>query len=338
MLANMPAGLLSQGMGHTPGMVVGALLLAFAALITAAASGMRFAHTAACARSLTRTRTHTRTTQCAWLICAPVSVPPAAPRCDAGYHGLLLGSLLTGGGEACFNISTQAHVRNAVGAHMHGRTLSVLAAIPRWATVFSPVLGSALVTWIGWPAPFVALAALAATAGAVVAASPVSARGCAAPRASGGGGGGGGGGGPLTRKGSTASLVAGAARLHATAAAHWRALATGGVVRDGARHASSCAHAALPFCARSNACAHASPLFLFFRPGSGGRLLERAPRRARALHSAARRGRGHERGAGRMGRCETQKHTRVIIRVCVACIACPPLLLTPRPFAFLLPQ
>jgi hypothetical protein len=39
MLANMPAGLLSQGMGHTPGMAFGALLLALGALVTAAAAG-----------------------------------------------------------------------------------------------------------------------------------------------------------------------------------------------------------------------------------------------------------------------------------------------------------
>jgi hypothetical protein len=50
MLANMPAGLLSQGMGHTPGMAFGALLLALGALVTAAAAGASLALTAASTR------------------------------------------------------------------------------------------------------------------------------------------------------------------------------------------------------------------------------------------------------------------------------------------------
>jgi MFS family permease len=181
MVANLPAGLLSQGVGHSGGMAAGAMLLALGALVTAAA---------------------------------------------AGYHALLLGSVLIGGGESLFNIGTQALVRNPVGGHMHGRTLSVLAAIPRWATIVSPVLGSFLVSWIGWPAPFVALAALAATAAAVVLAAPTSARSCAASRKT-----------PvaapsgMTRSSSRAALAAGTARLRSTAAQHWRAIATGGVVR-----------------------------------------------------------------------------------------------------------
>ena len=146
-----------------------------------------------------------------------------------GYRALLLGSCLSGVGESLFNIATQALVRNAVGSHMHGRTLSVLAAIPRWATVASPVAGSALVTWVGWPAPFVAFAALAAAAAACVMVAPAKGvvGGCAGGR-----------GGaasespaapPLRRSGSRAALAAGTARLRSTAALHWRAIATGGV-------------------------------------------------------------------------------------------------------------
>ena len=143
-----------------------------------------------------------------------------------GYRTLLLGAALSGVGESMFNIATQALVRNAVGSHMHGRTLSVLAAIPRWATIASPVAGSALVTWIGWPAPFVAFAALALAAAACVLVAPGGgAGGCAGGRA-----------GevqppppPLRRTGSRAALAAGTARLRSTAALHWRAIATGGV-------------------------------------------------------------------------------------------------------------
>ena len=148
----------------------------------------------------------------------------------SGYRTLLLGSCLSGVGESLFNIATQALVRNAVGSHMHGRTLSVLAAIPRWATVASPVAGSALVTWVGWPAPFIAFAALAAAAAACVMVAPAKGvtGGCAGGR-----------GGataelspavpPLRRSGSRAALAAGTARLRSTAALHWRAIATGGV-------------------------------------------------------------------------------------------------------------
>ena len=142
-----------------------------------------------------------------------------------GYRALLLGAALSGVGESMFNIATQALVRNAVGSHMHGRTLSVLAAIPRWATIVSPVAGSALVTWVGWPAPFVAFAALALAAAACVLFAPSKAAGgCAGGRAAalpppq-----------PLRRTGSRAALAAGTARLRSTAALHWRAIATGGV-------------------------------------------------------------------------------------------------------------
>lgn len=209
MLANLPAGLLSQGNSSTPGMASGCLLVAVGSLVTAAATGASG-------------NNNTRITRHVWI----TSAHAFTSRAFSGYRTLLVGALLSGGGEACFNLSTQAHVRNAVGKQMHGRTLSVLAAIPRWATVCSPVLGSALVSWIGWSAPFVALAALSLTALAVVLAAPTSVQGCAASRVSSGGAGVRS---PAVPRFGGAALAAGSLRIRATAAAHWRALSTGGL-------------------------------------------------------------------------------------------------------------
>jgi hypothetical protein len=55
-------------------------------------------------------------------------VIPLITAAASGYRMLLFGSCLSGVGESLFNIATQALVRNAVGSHLHGRTLSVLAA------------------------------------------------------------------------------------------------------------------------------------------------------------------------------------------------------------------
>jgi len=134
-----------------------------------------------------------------------------------GFRQLVLGSALTGGGEAVFNIGTQSLLRNTVPSSLHGRALSVLAAIPRWATTVAPVLGSHLVSLLGWPAPFLAFALLALAAAAVVLLQPAPPglpKEIALPGGS---------------SGARSAARAGTTRLADVARVHWHAFATAGL-------------------------------------------------------------------------------------------------------------